>query len=300
MLFPALRVFQGVVMNFTVIMCCLLYGITVGAAYALIASGLSIILGVMGVLNFAHGSLVMLGAYVGFTFVTFTGNFWLSLLLAPLVIAFVGGIIEAFMVRRLYGKDILLTLLLTFGLSMVFSNLVLLIWGGDQHSIQLPSYFQGFIKMFGVYYPKFRFFVLVFSCLLVSVLSILLNRSRWGLVIRAGMFNIEMVEACGINVDRVFNLIFFFCSGLAAVAGVIIGAMRSLNPVMDVEFITMALVVIVIGGLGSFPGALIGSLILGLAQSFGATADPRFAKYTTWTLMVIVLLLRPEGLLPEK
>lgn len=287
-------------MDYITLMSCLLYGITIGAAYALIASGLSIILGVMGVLNFTHGSLVMLGAYVGFTFVNMTGNFWLSLLLAPLVVALVGGLIETSMIRRLYGKDILLTLLLTFGLSMVFSNAVLIIWGGDQYSIKLPSYFNGFIKIFGVYYPKFRLFVLIFSCLLVIILSILLNRSRWGLVIRAGMFNLEIVEAFGINIHRVFNLLFVFCSWLAAVAGVIIGAMRSLNHLMDVEFITMALVVIVIGGLGSFKGALIGSLILGLAQSFGGTLIPGFAKYVTWTLMVIILLLRPEGLLQEK
>jgi len=287
-------------MDYITLMSCLLYGITIGAAYALVASGLSIILGVMGVLNFTHGSLVMLGAYVGLTFVNMTGNFWLSLLLAPLVVALVGGLIEISMIRRLYGKDILLTLLLTFGLSMVFSNAVLIIWGGDQYSIKLPSYFNGFIKIFGVYYPKFRLFVLIFSCLLVIILSILLNRSRWGLVIRAGMFNLEIVEAFGINIHRVFNLLFIFCSWLAAVAGVIIGAMRSLNHLMDVEFITMALVVIVIGGLGSFKGALIGSLILGLAQSFGGTLIPGFAKYVTWTLMVIILLLRPEGLLQEK
>jgi branched-subunit amino acid ABC-type transport system permease component len=287
-------------MDYITLMSCLLYGITIGAAYALVASGLSIILGVMGVLNFTHGSLVMLGAYVGLTFVNMTGNFWLSLLLAPLVVALVGGLIETSMIRRLYGKDILLTLLLTFGLSMVFSNAVLIIWGGDQYSIKLPSYFNGFIKIFGVYYPKFRLFVLIFSCLLVIILSILLNRSRWGLVIRAGMFNLEIVEAFGINIHRVFNLLFVFCSWLAAVAGVIIGAMRSLNHLMDVEFITMALVVIVIGGLGSFKGALIGSLILGLAQSFGGTLIPGFAKYVTWTLMVIILLLRPEGLLQEK
>ena len=287
-------------MDYITLMSCLLYGITIGAAYALIASGLSIILGLMGVLNFTHGSLVMLGAYVGFTVVNLIGNFWLSLLLAPVVVALIGGVVEALMIRRLYGKDILLTLLLTFGLSLVFSNAVLIIWGGDQYSYKLPFYFSGFFQIFGVYYPKFRLFVLVFSVTLVILLTILLNRSRWGLVIRAGMFNLEIVEAFGIKIHRVFNLLFVFCSGLAAVAGVIIGAMRSLNPSMDVEFITVALVVIVIGGLGSFKGALIGSLILGLAQSFGGTLIPGFAKYVTWTLMVIILLLRPEGLIPEK
>lgn len=278
----------------------ILFGITIGSAYALIASGLSLIFGVMGVLNFAHGSLVMLGAYVGFTIVTWTGNFWLSLFFAPLVVALLGGMIEALTIRRLYGQDVLATLLVTFGLSMVFSNLVLLIWGGDQYAIQIPPYFKGFINLYGVYYPRFRLFVLVFSCLLVGFLWIFLNRSRWGLVIRAGLFDMEMVEAFGINIYRVFRILFVSCSGIAAVAGVIIGGMRSVNNMMDVDFITGAFIVVVIGGLGSFRGAVVGSLILGLAEAFGAQFIPGFAKFTTWILMAAVLLLRPEGLLPEK
>ena len=129
-------------MTFSTLMTVLLYGVTIGATYTLIASGLSIIFGVMGVLNFAHGSFVMLGAYTGFTIVRLTGNFWLSFAIAPLIIALLGGIVEKSMVSRLYGKDIPSTLFLTFGLSMVFSNAVLLIWGGSSYSIQLPSYFQ--------------------------------------------------------------------------------------------------------------------------------------------------------------
>jgi branched-subunit amino acid ABC-type transport system permease component len=266
----------------------------------LIASGLSLIFGVMGVLNFAHGSFVMLGAYIGFTLVKLTGNFWLSLFLAPLAVSLLGGMIETSMIRRLYGKSILATLLLTFGLSLVFSNTVLLIWGGNQYSIQVPHYFKGFIKLFGIYYPKFRLFVLIFSCVVVIVLWFFLNRSRWGVVIRAGLFNMEIVEAFGTDIYRVFRLLFIFCSGIAAVAGVIIGGMRSINPVMDVDLITVALIVIVIGGLGSFKGALVGSLILGMAEAFGAQVIPGLAKFTTWILMAAILLLRPEGLLPER
>ncbi len=278
----------------------LLYGVTIGSTYALIACGLTVILGVMGVLNFAHGSFVMLGAYAGYTILQLTGNFWLSFFLAPLVVALLGGIIERFTVSRLYGKEVLFTLLLTFGLSMVFANAVLLIWGGSPYSIQPPSYLRGFVNLFGLYYPKFRLFVLFFSCLLVLFIWVLLNRSRWGLVIRAGLFDIETVQAFGIDIYRVFNLLFIFCAAIAAVAGVIIGAMRSINPVMDADFITVALIVIVIGGLGSFKGALIGSMILGLAESFGAQAIPGLAKFTTWVIMAAVLLLRPEGLFPER
>jgi branched-subunit amino acid ABC-type transport system permease component len=269
-------------------------------AYALIASGLSLIFGVMGVLNFAHGSFVMVGAYVGLTLVRLTGNFWFSLCLAPLIVALLGGVVEGLTIRRLYGKDYLFTLLLTYGLSMVFSNMVLLVWGGDYHSMQLPHYFKGITNLFGVYYPKFRIFVLVFSCILIGFLWIFLNRTRWGAVIRAGISNIEIVEAFGINISRVFSILFMICSGIAAIAGVIIGAMRSINSVMDIELITGAFVVIVIGGLGSFKGAVIGSLVLGLAEAFGAQVSPGFGKFTTWILMATILVLRPEGLLSEK
>jgi branched-subunit amino acid ABC-type transport system permease component len=287
-------------MTFSTVMVNLLYGITIGSAYTLIASGFTIIFGVMGVLNFAHGGFVMLGAYVGFTIVKLTKNFWVSLFLAPLGIALLGGIVEKFLVSRFYGKDIHFTLFLTFGLGMVFSNAVLLIWGGAPQSIQLPHYFKGFINLFGIYYPKFRLFVLIFCFLLVIFLWIFLAHSRWGSVIRAGLFNIEIIEAFGTDIYRVFSLLFIFCSGIAAVAGVIIGAMRSINPVMDLDFILIALSVVVIGGLGSFKGSLIGSLILGLAEAFGAQTIPGFAKFTTWAIMVAVILFRPKGLFPER
>jgi branched-subunit amino acid ABC-type transport system permease component len=286
-------------MTFSTLMTVLLYGITIGATYTLIASGLSIIFGVMGVLNFAHGSFVMLGAYTGFTLVNLTGNFWLSFTVAPLIIALLGGIVEKTMVSRLYGKDIPSTLFLTFGLSMIFSNAVLLIWGGEYHSIQLPPYFRGFINLFGIYYPKFRLAVLIFSCVLVGVLWLFLSRSRWGLPVRAGLYDLETVEAFGIDIYMVFSILFIICSGIAAVAGVIIGAMRSTNPMMDLDLINVALIVIVIGGLGSFKGALVGSLILGLAEALGAQAAPGFAKFTTWLIMAGVLLLRPKGLFSE-
>jgi branched-subunit amino acid ABC-type transport system permease component len=291
---------SGVTVTFSGLLANCLYGITIGSAYTLIAAGFSIIFGMVGVLNFAHGGLVMLGAYLGFTILVLTGNFWLSLVLAPVGIALLGGIVERLLIRRLYGKDIHLTLFLTFGLSMVFSNAVLLIWGGTSYSIELPSYFRGFINLLGVYYPKFRLFALLFSCLLVGLLWIFFSRSRWGSVIRAGMFDIETVQAFGIDIYKVFSLLFIACSGLAAAAGVFVGAMRSLNPVMDLDFMTVALSVVVIGGMGSFKGALIGSLMLGFAEAFGAQIMPGLAKFSTWAIMVAVILVRPKGLFPER
>jgi len=251
------------------------------------------------VLNFAHGGLCMLGAYFGYTLVQVTGNFWLALMIAPLFVAGVGILMEAFAIRPLYGLNPLYQLLLTVGLSMIIANAVLLTWGGDQRSILLPSYFKGYVHFFGLDYPRFRLFVLLFSASLALVLWITLKRTKWGMVIRAGMHDLETVNAFGINIYRVFTAVFAIGAALAALAGVIIGAMRALNPEMDFELLTSALLVIVIGGMGSFRGAVVGSLLLGITDAFGAQFFTGIAKFTVWALMVLVLLFRPEGLLKE-
>ena len=276
-----------------------MYGVTIGSALILVASGLSLTFGVMGVLNFAHGGLCMLGAYFGYTLVQVTGNFWLALMIAPLFVAGVGILMEAFTIRPLYGLNPLYQLLLTVGLSMIIANTVLLTWGGDQRSIILPPYFKGYVHFLGLDYPRFRLFVLLFSASLALVLWITLKRTKWGMVIRAGMHDLETVNAFGINIFRVFTSVFAIGAALAALAGVIIGAMRALNPEMDFELLTSALLVIVIGGMGSFRGAVVGSLLLGVTDAFGAQFFTGIAKFTVWALMVLVLLFRPEGLIKE-
>lgn len=286
-------------MDLSLVLANLLYGVTIGSALILIASGLSLTFGVMGVLNFAHGGLCMLGAYFGYTLIQVTGNFWLALFIAPLLVAGVGILMESFTIRPLYGLNPLYQLLLTVGLSMIIANAVLLTWGGDQRSIVLPAYFRGYVQFFGLDYPRFRLFVLLFSASLALLLWITLKRTKWGMVIRAGMHDLETVNAFGINIFRVFTSVFAIGAALAAVAGVIIGAMRALNPEMDFELLTSALLVIVIGGMGSFRGAVVGSLLLGVTDAFGAQFFTGVAKFTVWALMVLVLLFRPEGLLKE-
>jgi branched-chain amino acid transport system permease protein len=286
-------------LDFSLLLTNLLYGVTIGSALILIASGLSLTFGVMGVLNFAHGGLCMLGAYFGYTLVQVTGNFWLSLLFAPLIVAGVGVLMEAFTIRPLYGLNPLYQLLLTVGLAMVIANTVLLIWGGDQLSISLPAYFKGYVHFWGVDYPRFRLFVLLFSATIATFLWITISRTKWGIVIRAGMHDLETVNAFGINIFRVFTTVFAVGAGLAALSGVIIGSMRAINPEMDFELLTSALLVIVIGGMGSFRGAVVGSLLLGVTDAFGAQFFTGAAKFTVWVLMVLVLLFRPEGLLKE-
>jgi branched-subunit amino acid ABC-type transport system permease component len=286
-------------LDLSLVLANLLYGVTIGSALILVASGLSLTFGVMGVLNFAHGGLCMLGAYFGYTLVQVTGNFWLALMIAPLFVAGVGILMEAFTIRPLYGLNPLYQLLLTVGLSMIIANTVLLTWGGDQRSIILPPYFKGYVHFLGLDYPRFRLFVLLFSASLALVLWITLKRTKWGMVIRAGMHDLETVNAFGINIHRVFTAVFAIGAALAALAGAIIGAMRALNPEMDFELLTSALLVIVIGGMGSFRGAVVGSLLLGITDAFGAQFFTGIAKFTVWALMVLVLLFRPEGLLKE-
>jgi len=277
----------------------LLYGITIGSALILIASGLSLTFGVMGVLNFAHGGLCMLGAYFGYTLVQVTGNFWLALIVAPLLVAGIGVLMEAFTIRPLYGLNPLYQLLLTVGLAMVIANAVLLTWGGDQLAINLPAYFKGYVHFLGVDYPRFRLFVLLFSAAIATTLWVTISRTKWGIVIRAGMYDLETVNAFGINIYRVFTMVFAAGAGLAALAGVVIGSMRAINPEMDFDLLTSALLVIVIGGMGSFRGAVVGSLLLGVTDAFGAQFFTATAKFTVWVLMVLVLLFRPQGLLKE-
>jgi branched-subunit amino acid ABC-type transport system permease component len=286
-------------MDLSLLLTNLLYGVTIGSALILIASGLSLTFGVMGVLNFAHGGLCMLGAYFGYTLVQVSGNFWLSLILAPLLVAGIGYLMEAFTIRPLYGLNPLYQLLLTVGLAMVIANAVLLVWGGDQLAINLPPYFKGYVHFLGLDYPRFRLFVLIFSAAIAAFMWVTISRTKWGIVIRAGMYDLETVNAFGINIFRVFTIVFAAGAGLAALAGVIIGSMRAINPEMDFDLLTSALLVIVIGGMGSFRGAVVGSILLGVTDAFGAQFFTATAKFTVWVLMVLVLLFRPEGLLKE-
>ncbi len=277
----------------------ILYGLTIASALILIASGLSLIFGIVGVVNFVHGSFCMLGAYVGYSVVAATGSFWLALLVAPTAVIVVALVIERLGLRPLYQLGHLYQLFLTFALSLVFANLVLWIWGGDTLSIPKPASLSGFIMISGIAYPKFRLFVLIFSSLLAFGLWLLIARTTWGAVLRAGLHDLELVEAFGIDTRLLVMSVFALGGGLAAVAGVIVGTMRNVNPEMDLDLINSALLVVVIGGLGRFRGAVVGSLILGLADSFGAQLWPGLSKFTPWIVMAGVLLWRPEGLMKD-
>lgn len=279
----------------------LLYGLTLGSTLILISSGLSLTFGVMKVFSFAHGSLAMLGAYIGYSIVQMTGNFWLAILVAPLLVGCIGFLMEYFTIRPLYGREreFLHVILLTLSLAMVFANLVIIVWGPNQCTVVLPDYFNGFVSLFGIPYPRFRLFVLVFSAVTAALIWFCISYTRWGIVIRAGMHSIETVSAFGINIHRVFTFVFSVGAALAALAGVMLGSMRAINSEMDLGILNSALIVVVIGGLGSFKGSVLGSLLIGVAEAFSAQFFPGASKFTIWGIMVLVLLLKPEGLIRE-
>jgi branched-chain amino acid transport system permease protein len=277
----------------------ILNGLTLGMVLVLVAGGLSIIFGMLEVLNFAHGSLYMLGGYFGYTLAVATGNFWLALFVAPIAVGVIGLFIEFFTLRPLYGRPPLHHLLLTFGLSLIAQNAVKLIWGNDIYSVEIPEFLRGTVEVVGVSYPSYRLFILVFSLAISVLLWILITKTRYGVVVRAGTEDIETLDAHGIDTRKVFTGVFVVCSALAAVAGAAVAPMRTVYPQMGVDIIIEAFVVVIIGGLGSIRGAVVGALILGQAIQMGAVFLTGFSDAAIYIVMAGILLFRPSGLVAE-
>jgi branched-chain amino acid transport system permease protein len=286
-------------MDASIIVTTILHGLTMAMVLMLVAGGLTIIFGMMDVLNFAHGSLYMLGAYFGYSIATATGSFALALIVAPLVVGVVGFFIEYFSLRPLYGRPPLHHLLLTFGISLITQNAIKFIWGNDIYSVEPPEFLSGAVSFFDIYYPKYRFFVLVFSASLAVLIWYLITKTKYGVVVRAGTEDVETLEAYGIDTRKVFTGVFVACSALAAVGGVAVAPMRTVYPQMGVDIIIDAFIVVIVGGLGSIRGAVIGALIIGQAMQLGAVFLTGFGDAAIYIVMAAVLLLRPQGLVPE-
>lgn len=286
-------------MDFSTLITTVLHGLTLGMVLMLVAGGLTVIFGMLEVLNFAHGSLYMLGAYFGFSVVAFTGNFWLGLLAAPIAVGIVAFVIEFFSLRPLYGRPPLHHLLLTFGISLIVQNAIKFIWGNDIYSIEMPGFLAGATNLFGVYYPTYRLFVLIFSVILAIAIWLLISKTRWGVVVRAGTEDIETLEAHGIDTRKVFTVVFVVCAAFAAVGGAVVAPMRTVYPQMGVDIIIDAFIVVIVGGLGSIRGAVIGALIIGQAVQLGAVFLTGFADAAIYIVMAAILLFRPSGLVPE-
>lgn len=272
-----------------------------GLAYSmllfLLAAGLSLIFGLLDVVNLAHGSFYMFGAYVGLSLAGWTGNFWAALVLAPLAIGGLGFLLEAALLRPLYRRGHLDQVLLTFGLAFVFMDLARWIWGADVRSFPPPPILAGSLTIGGAAFPVYRLFIIGFGLLLALLLWLLLERTRLGAIVRAGVSDREMVSGLGVNIGLVFSAVFGVGSALAALAGVIAGPVLSLYPGMDFEVLISTLIVVVVGGMGSLAGSFLGSILIGQAETFGKVLFPQVVLILVFGVMAAVLLIRPTGLL---
>ena len=274
-------------------------GLILGLLFAVMALGFMLILGVMEVINFSHGALFALGAYFALTLQPYLG-YWASLIIAPLLVGIIGLFIEWSAVRRIYGKDPLLGLLMTLGMAMAFEEIIRIVWGKIGYSIAAPKFVAGPISLGFMWYSKYRLFMAALALVLLGLVWIFLEKTPYGAIIKAGVSDSEMVLALGKNLRRIRTVVFGLGSALAGIAGVIAGPMWSLKPTMGTEVLMPAFVIVVIGGIGSFRGAVIGGLIVGLSKSLTVLVWPRLSDLIMYLILGIVLVVRPRGLMGEK
>ena len=284
---------------FLVVQC--LNGLTQAMFLFLIASGLTLIFGVLGVLNFAHGSLYMLGAYLSYTiaslFVSRPSAFWVALVLGSLGVALAGGLIEAIFLRPVYRRAELDQLLVTYALVLIIGDVVKFAWGPDNRSISRPAILAGSVLVGGRDFPTYNLVVIALGLLVAAALWLLLTRTQFGRLIRAAASDREMVGVVGADVSRLFTGVFVLGAWLGGLGGGLAAPVGAIYPGMDVEVIAESFIVVVVGGMGSLTGTLLGSLIIGQLNAFGILFFPRFALLFVYVLMVVVLVVRPWGLL---
>ena len=295
------RVFLNAVFN----------GITLGGLYFLVASGFTLIFGLMRNVNLAHGSLYLFGGYVGYAISVWTGSWVLSFVVAFLAVALVGVVLQIFVFRRMEGQDLRQTMV-TIGLSIVFADLMLWAFGGDFYQIQTPNWLVGPIQLplitavkssgepVYLQYPLVRLVIFVASVVIGVAMWLALNRTRVGMIVRAGVDDRDILAATGVRIQLVFVLVFALGAGLAGIAGVVGGTFQSISPGEDTRFLLASLVVVIVGGMGSIPGAALGAVIIGLAEQLGSVYIPTYAIVVTFLIMVLVLALRPQGLLARR
>lgn len=286
----------------------LLNGITLGGLYFLVASGFTLVFGLMRNVNLAHGSMYLLGAYIGYEVAEASGSWFLGLAVAFLAIACTGALMQILIFRRMEGDDLRQTLV-TIGISIIAADLMLALWTGTTYQFQPPEWLFGaanlpiisVIKSSGkeiyIKYPVYRLAVLAAAVAVGIGLWLFLNRTRVGMMIRAGVNDREMLSASGVNVQLVFALVFAIGAGLAGFAGVVGGTALSIAPGEDVRYLLASLVVVIVGGLGSVTGAAIGALLVGLAEQFGLAYFPTYGVVLTFLIMVVVLAVRPQGIM---
>jgi branched-chain amino acid transport system permease protein len=274
-------------------------GLIVGAFYALMALGLSLILNLSGVINFAHGGFLAIGAYIAYTLTPYIG-FWGGLLVAPFLTAALGLVVERFLIRRVYGRDPLYSLLLTFGLAYIFEDVTRYIWGAQSLPYPIPGWLATPLSSDLFFLTGYRLFMVALVAIAVGALFFILNRTRLGMRIRAGTLDLETVSVLGVNVRILRNLNFGIGIYLAGLAGVLAAGMLGLQPTIGTSLIMPSFVAIIVGGLGSLPGTLLGGLLIGVASGITTVFFPSATEAVMYVMMGLVLLVRPRGLLGEE
>ena len=282
-------------LSFELIMLQLFTGLALGAIYVLFAIGLSLIFGMLTVVNFAHGAFYMIGAYVGLFLVSMGGNFWLCLVAVPLIVGLCGMVVERFLVRPLYGRGIDYPLLLTFGLSYVMVELVRIAFGTSGYPFDTPDVLQGAVDIGVGYFPLYRLFVMAATAAVLLALWLFLERTNFGLIIRAGARDPQIVRVLGVDVGRVWLIVFGIGTAIAGLAGLLAAPLQGMIPEMGSTILAEAFVVTVVGGMGSIGGAVIAGLLVGVVVSMTSLFAPEMAKVSIFALMAIVLLIRPQG-----
>lgn len=277
-----------------------LNGIALGMLLFLLAAGLSLMFGLMGIVNLAHGAYFMVGGYVGLSILEATGDFKLAILAGGATGAFLGFITERFFMRRVYGLRHHEPILLTFALSLVLSDLSLFLWTGTPRWVQPPSLLDFSINILGTYYPAYRLTIILTGIVVFTALYWFQEKTKWGAIVRAGVDNKEMATGLGINIPKVFTMVFSLGAFIAGFGGFVGSPILGLHIGLDVEIIMLALAVVIVGGIGSLPGCLATCLLLGLADTFGKVLWQKYASLTIYIIVVIVLLAKPTGLFGKK
>jgi branched-chain amino acid transport system permease protein len=278
-----------------------LHGLAYAGLLFLVSAGLTLVFGMMNVLNFAHAAMYMLGAYFSYSIMLHaTGQFWLSLMLCPVILFVIGGLIERFLLRRVHALGHVQELLLTFGLAYIITEAVKWFWGNYPIAINIPGVLNTTIQIFGITYPVYRLFILCCAVIVGLVMAIILFKTRLGIILRAAVNDSETVNTLGVNVPLVFLGVFAFGAALSGFAGVIAGPLLTIYPGMAQEILIDAFVVIVVGGFGSLGGAVIAALFIGELQSFGVLLFPKLSMALVYMLMAAILVIKPSGLFGEK
>lgn len=271
-------------------------GVSFATLLFLVASGFTLSFGLMRVVNMAHGAYYLLGGYIGLTVTRLTGNFTLAIVAGGAAVAVLGLFIDRFLIRRV-GENHLAQVLLTVGIAFVIGDVALWMWGGDNLKVPVPMFLRSAVELpGGMMYPSLRLMLVAFGVVVGVILWLLYHKTQFGAVVRAGVDDREMVSAIGINVDRLFIIVSALASFLAGMAGVVGGAFLTLYPGAEWEILVFALMVVIVGGLGSLEGAMVGALVVGLLDAFGRWLLPEFSYFVLFGPMALLLLFRPTGL----